>query len=89
MACDVGGGGWSRVVLEKPFGRDRQTSDELASEIAKVFTERQTFRIDHYLGKEVVQNMIVLRFANLVFEPLWSRNFIRAVEIVWKDSGCV
>ncbi len=86
MACEAGGGGWSRVVLEKPFGRDRQSSDELSAEIAKVFTERQTFRIDHYLGKEVVQNMIVLRFANLVFEPLWNRNYIRAVEIVWKDT---
>lgn len=85
MACDQGAGSWSRVVLEKPFGHDRQSSDELSREMSQVFAERQTYRIDHYLGKEVVQNMIVLRFANLVFEPLWNRNFISRVEINWKE----
>lgn len=77
---------WSRVVLEKPFGRDRESSDVLSRAIAQVFSEEQTFRIDHYLGKEVIQNLMVLRFANLVFEPLWNREFIRGVKIVWKED---
>jgi glucose-6-phosphate 1-dehydrogenase len=80
---------WSRVVIEKPFGRDRESSDLLASELGKVFVEDQTFRIDHYLGKEVIQNLMVLRFANAVFEPLWNRDCIERVRITWKeDFGC-
>ncbi len=81
-----GHGPWSRVVLEKPFGRDRQTSDELTRAMAEVFVEEQTYRIDHYLGKEVIQNLLVLRFANLVFEPIWHRDFIRSVRIEWKED---
>ncbi|OGV64180.1 MAG: glucose-6-phosphate dehydrogenase [Lentisphaerae bacterium RIFOXYA12_FULL_48_11] len=77
---------WSRVVIEKPFGKDRQSSDMLTRELARVFSEEQTFRIDHYLGKEVTQNLMVLRFANLVFEPLWNRNFIESVHITWKED---
>jgi len=77
---------WSHVVVEKPFGRDRQSFDVLTEAMSKVFTESQIFRIDHYLGKEVIQNVIVLRFANLVFEPVWNRDFIRGVEIVWKED---
>ena len=77
---------WSRVVIEKPFGRDRASSDELVTEMGKVFREAQTFRIDHYLGKEVIQNLMVLRFANLVFEPIWNRNYIRSVQISWKED---
>jgi glucose-6-phosphate 1-dehydrogenase len=77
---------WSRVVIEKPFGRDRRSSDELVTEMGKVFREAQTFRIDHYLGKEVIQNLMVLRFANLVFEPIWNRKYIRSVQISWKED---
>jgi len=77
---------WSRVVIEKPFGRDRASSDELVTEMGKIFREAQTFRIDHYLGKEVIQNLMVLRFANLVFEPLWNRHYIRSVQISWKED---
>ena len=77
---------WSRVVIEKPFGRDRASSDELVREMGKVFREAQTFRIDHYLGKEVIQNLMVLRFANRAFEPLWNRNFIDSVQISWKED---
>jgi len=77
---------WSRVVIEKPFGRDRESSDLLARELAQVFTEEQTYRIDHYLGKEMVQNLLVLRFANLVFEPIWNRNYVRCVQIAWKED---
>ncbi|MBP7828283.1 MAG: glucose-6-phosphate dehydrogenase [Kiritimatiellae bacterium] len=80
------GRGWSRVVMEKPFGRDRASSDEMARELVHVFSERQIYRIDHYLGKELVQNLLVLRFANIVFEPLWSREFIRGVDICWKED---
>lgn len=77
---------WSRVVIEKPFGRDRQSSDELTHAMARVFVEDQTYRIDHYLGKEVIQNLLILRFANLIFEPLWNRRFIDRVEVLWKED---
>ncbi len=77
---------WSRVVIEKPFGRDRASSDALAQAMAEVFVEDQTYRIDHYLGKEVIQNLLVLRFANLVFEPIWNHRFIRCIDIVWKED---
>ena len=76
---------WTRLVVEKPFGRDRATSDALVQEMSEVFTEESTYRIDHYLGKEIVQNLMVLRFANLVFEPLWNREFIESVRITWKE----
>ena len=77
---------WTRIVIEKPFGRDRVSSDELVTEFGKVFTNEQTYRIDHYLGKEVIQNLLVLRFANRIFEPIWNRDFIRQVRIVWKET---
>ncbi len=76
---------WVRVVVEKPFGRDRATSDALVQEMHKVFTEEMTYRIDHYLGKEIIQNLMVLRFANIIFEPLWNRNFIQSVRIRWAE----
>ena len=84
VACDEARG-WTRVVVEKPFGRDRASSDQLVAELGKVFTSDQTYRIDHYLGKEIIQNLLVLRFANRIFEPLWNRDFIRDVRIVWKE----
>jgi len=77
---------WSRVVIEKPFGSDRASSDELVKGMSHVFREAQTFRIDHYLGKEVIQNLMVLRFANLVFEPLWNKDYIESVQICWKEN---
>ncbi len=80
------GDAWSRVVLEKPFGRDRESSDVLAHAMSQVFAEEQVYRIDHYLGKEVIQNLMVLRFANLVFEPIWNREFIHSVSILWKED---
>ena len=78
--------GHTRVVIEKPFGRDRASSDELVTALGKVFTDEQTYRIDHYLGKEIIQNLLVLRFANRVFEPLWNHEFIRDVRITWKED---
>lgn len=77
---------WTRVVVEKPFGKDRATSDELATGLAEFFSESMTYRIDHYLGKEVIQNLLVLRFANLVFEPIWNRERIQSVSIAWKEK---
>ena len=79
---------WSRAVIEKPFGSDRSSSDVLVREMGKVFEENQTYRIDHYLGKEVIQNLLVLRFANLIFDPIWTRNTISQVKISWmEDQG--
>lgn len=75
-----------RVIVEKPFGHDRASSDTLTRELAAVFREEQTFRIDHYLGKEVIQNLMVLRFANLIFEPLWNRTNIAHVRISWTED---
>lgn len=85
VSCDPGPG-WSRAVIEKPFGRDRQSSDDLVVSMGNVFTEEQTFRIDHYLGKEIVQNLLVLRFANLIFDPIWNRDCIESVRICWKED---
>lgn len=80
---------WSRVVLEKPFGRDLQSSRVLQQALSSMFTEKQTFRIDHYLGKEVIQNLQILRFANLIFDPLWNRQHIESVCITFSEEiGC-
>ncbi len=77
---------WTRLVVEKPFGRDRASYDALQQTLAEVCAEAQTFRIDHYLGKEVVQNLLVLRFANSIFEPLWCRAHIQHVHIAWSET---
>lgn len=77
---------WSRVVIEKPFGSDRESSDALTHSMCQVFNEEQTYRIDHYLGKEVIQNLLVLRFANLIFDPLWNRDHIKNVRITWTEN---
>jgi glucose-6-phosphate 1-dehydrogenase len=73
--------GWRRVVIEKPFGTDLASARSLNAQIHKALHERQIYRIDHYLGKETVQNILVARFANTIFEPLWNRNYIDHVEI--------
>jgi glucose-6-phosphate 1-dehydrogenase len=77
---------WSRAVIEKPFGHDRASSDEMVRDLGRVFNEAQTFRIDHYLGKEVIQDLMALRFANAVFQPLWNREHIRSVQISWMEE---
>lgn len=77
---------WTRVVIEKPFGRDRDSSARLTRGLADVFEEAQTYRIDHYLGKEVIQNLMVLRFANLVFDPIWNHSYVERVCIDWKED---
>ncbi|KAL8482058.1 hypothetical protein ACS0TY_028270 [Phlomoides rotata] len=78
--------GWTRVIVEKPFGRDSESSAALTSALKQYLQEDQIFRIDHYLGKELVENLSVLRFSNLIFEPLWSRQHIRNVQLIFSEN---
>jgi glucose-6-phosphate 1-dehydrogenase len=85
--ADCGDGkNWVRVIIEKPFGHDLESAKALNNEVNKVFGEDQIFRIDHYLGKETVQNILVFRFANGIFENVWNRNYIDHVEITAAES---
>ena len=72
---------WSRVIVEKPFGHDYDSAHALNEPIGHTFAERQIYRIDHYLGKETVQNILVFRFANGIFEPIWNRKYVDHVQI--------
>jgi glucose-6-phosphate 1-dehydrogenase len=81
-----GGATWSRVIVEKPFGSSLETARELNALVGSVLDESQTFRIDHYLGKETVQNIMVFRFANSMFEPLWNRKYIDHVQITAAET---
>lgn len=74
-------GSWTRIIVEKPFGTDLESARKLNKELAAVFDEKQVYRIDHYLGKETVQNLLVFRFANSIFEPLWNRQYIDHIQI--------
>ena len=78
--------GWRRVVIEKPFGTDLDSACKLNEELHKILNEHQIYRIDHYLGKETVQNILVARFANTIFEPLWNRNYIDHVQITVAET---
>lgn len=80
------GDAWRRVVVEKPFGRDLESARLLNQQIREVFEERQIYRIDHYLGKETVQNILVFRFANGIFEPVWNRRYVDHVQITVAES---
>ncbi len=77
---------WSRIVVEKPFGRDLSTARALNATLAKHFTEQQIYRIDHYLGKETVQNLMAVRFANILFEPIWKAQYIDHVQITVAET---
>jgi glucose-6-phosphate 1-dehydrogenase len=78
--------GWKRIIIEKPFGYDLDSAKKLNLEIQKIFNEDQIYRIDHYLGKETVQNILVTRFSNGIFEPIWNRNFIHHIEVTSSEE---
>jgi len=79
-------GQWRRIIIEKPFGRDLESARELGNTLERVFREDQTYRIDHYMGKETVQNILVLRLANTIIEPLWNNHYIDHVQITAAES---
>ncbi len=79
-------GGWRRIVVEKPFGHDLESARDLNQTVHGVFKEQQVYRIDHYLGKETVQNILVLRYANTIFEPIWNRSYVDHVQISVAES---
>jgi glucose-6-phosphate 1-dehydrogenase len=83
---EVSTSGWRRIIIEKPFGRDLDSAIRLNREIGKVFRERQVYRIDHYLGKETVRNLLVFRFGNGIFEPIWNRRYVDHVQITVAES---
>ncbi len=86
VKLNVQSDGWKRLIIEKPFGYDLDSALKLKDEILRDWEEEQIFRIDHYLGKETVQNLLVTRFSNGIFEPLWNRNFIHHVEVTSSES---
>jgi glucose-6-phosphate 1-dehydrogenase len=83
---EVRGAGWRRLIVEKPFGRDLESARTLNHEVHKVFREAQVYRIDHYLGKETVRNLMVFRFGNGIFEPVWNRSYVDHVQITVAES---
>lgn len=87
--CGQGSNKWTRVLIEKPFGKDADSARNLEMQLAKTFEEKQIYRIDHYLGKEAIQNIIAFRFANGIFEPIWNKDYIDHVQITMAEKGGV
>jgi glucose-6-phosphate 1-dehydrogenase len=85
--CGHEGSNWTRVIIEKPFGKDLETAIHLDKKLADIFAEKQIFRVDHYLGKETVQNMLAFRFANGIFEPVWNNKFIEHIQITLAEES--
>ena len=86
LAKPRGGKSWSRIIIEKPFGSDLATAKQLNRQVLSVFDESQVYRIDHYLGKETVQNLLVFRFGNGIFEPLWNRRYVDQIQITAAET---
>src|SRR5579862_5928149 len=86
LAKNPNGKSWTRIIIEKPYGRDLASARKLNQTVLKAFDESQVFRIDHYLGKDTVQNLMVLRFGNGIFEPLWNRNYVDHVQITAAET---
>lgn len=84
--CGQGSSKWTRIAIEKPFGKDLETARALDKKLSDIFEERQIFRVDHYLGKETVQNMLVFRFANGIFDPIWNNEYIDNVQITLAEK---
>ena len=84
--CEAQAPGYTRLVVEKPFGHDEESATALASAMGAIYPEDQIYRIDHYLGKEMVQNMIVMRFGNTLFERIWDKDSIASVQITFKED---
>ena len=84
--CGQGSEKWTRLAIEKPFGKDLETARHLDKLLAKIFEERQIYRVDHYLGKETMQNMLAFRFANSIFEPVWNKEHIDNIQITWAEK---
>lgn len=84
--CEQGSTKWTRIAIEKPFGKDVETAKMLDEKLATIFEEKQIFRVDHYLGKETVQNLLVFRFANSIFDPVWNNHYIDHVQITFSET---
>jgi glucose-6-phosphate 1-dehydrogenase len=86
QSTEYGKTNWTRIIIEKPFGKDLETARNLDRRLSEIFDEKQIFRVDHYLGKETVQNMLAFRFANGIFEPVWNKNLIDHVQITFAEK---